>query len=224
MWQLRTFSEDGQPLQTQNIQGYELDMNETDINASLVPVFVPDAFRSAAVIPHSADALMQTAVCTAFSLPTGACSSPHWCELLLHTPVGFIPEDEFCGSTFQRGQVIQNRLSGFQLFMTLSIIEPWWSEWLRSRLVGFTRSRGSKVGRCQSFPLPDWHWTRTASADFMQLASRLKLRTFPICLRWSQNPILPGQRWVSPMILWYVDISRKPAARLGEVIFANKVS
>jgi hypothetical protein len=124
MWQLRTFSEDGQPLQTQNIQGYELDMNETDINASLVPVFVPDAFRSAAVIPHSADPLMQTAVCTAFSLPTGACSSPHGCELLLHTPVGFIPEDEFCGSTFQRGQVIQNRLSGFQLFMTLSIIEP----------------------------------------------------------------------------------------------------
>lgn len=111
MWQLRTFSEDGQPLQTQNIQGYELDMNETDINASLVPVFVPDAFRSAAVIPHSADALMQTAVCTAFSLPTGACSSPHGCELLLHTPVGFIPEDEFCGSTFQRGQVIQDRLS-----------------------------------------------------------------------------------------------------------------
>ena len=104
MWQLIAFSGNGQPLYVQNFLGYDLNMNETDINASLVPVVVPDAFRTAAVIPYSADARMRTTICTAFSVPTGACSSAYGCELLIQTPAGFVPGDGFCGSAFQRGQ------------------------------------------------------------------------------------------------------------------------
>ena len=103
MWKLTTINDAGQPLHGQTIQGYDLNMNETDINASLGPVFVPNAFLAAAIIPHTPDSLMVTAVCAAFRLPIGACTSSHGCELLIHTPAGFAPGDEFCGAAFQRG-------------------------------------------------------------------------------------------------------------------------
>lgn len=110
-WQLKTFSGTGQPLHVQNVPGYELDMNVSDINASLGPIFVPDPLQAAAVIPHTADAMMETTVCTAFILPTGACSSSRGCELLIHTPVGFVPGDQFCGPAFQRGEIDHTALS-----------------------------------------------------------------------------------------------------------------
>eukprot|EP00434_Breviolum_minutum_P005863 symbB.v1.2.005169.t1/scaffold298.1/size236510/13 len=103
MWKLTTINGAGQPLHGQTIQGYDLNMNETDINASLGPVFVPNAFLAAAIIPHTPDTLAVTAVCAAFSLPIGACTSSHGCELLIHTPAGFAPGDQFCGAAFQRG-------------------------------------------------------------------------------------------------------------------------
>ena len=85
----------------QIVEGYDLDMNETDINATSGPVFQPPSL-DAAVVPRSSYAQILTELCAAFRVPIGACSSPYGCELLIIGPSGFMPEDQFCGTAFQR--------------------------------------------------------------------------------------------------------------------------
>ena len=100
VWQFMT-THDGEPVHNQFLEGYMLDGNNTE---SMSDTSTVEDFDAAAVVPRTVDALVQTDVCIAFKTRS-SCSSLYGCELHIRSPMGFTPEDAFCGSSFQRGRL-----------------------------------------------------------------------------------------------------------------------